>query len=131
MEFSTGSALRFGWETFKRRPWFFVGSTVVILLASVLIDTFTSGLDAAIAGSPDEPSIVGSIINLALGTLIGMGATAFYLAAHDNPDTVDLSSLWHPRPFWKFLGASIFLVLAVAFGFGFLLVAGVIFALLF
>jgi uncharacterized membrane protein len=119
------------WETFKKRPWFFVGSTVVILLASVLIDTFTSGLDAAIAGSPDEPSIVGSIINLALGTLISMGATAFYLAAHDNPDTVDLSSLWHPRPLWKFLGASILFDLAVAVGFVLLIVPGIIFALMF
>jgi uncharacterized membrane protein len=60
-----------------------------------------------------------------------MGATAFYLAAHDNPDTVDLSALWHPRPFWKYLGASILLGLAVAIGFVLLIVPGVIFALMF
>jgi uncharacterized membrane protein len=131
MEFSTGSAIRFGWETFKKRPWFFVGSTVVILLASVLVDTFTGGIDAAVAGSPDAPSIIGTVINLALGTLISMGATAFYLAAHDNPDTVDLSSLWHPRPFWKYLGASILLGLAVGLGFLLLIVPGIIFALMF
>src|ERR1041384_1403056 len=107
MEFSTESALRFGWETFKRRPWFFIGSTVVILLASVLVDAFTGGLDAGINGSPADPSGVGTVINLALGTLIGMGATAFYLAAHDKSDAVDLSALWHPKPFWKYLGASI------------------------
>jgi uncharacterized membrane protein len=131
MEFSTGSALRFGWETFKKRPWFFVGSTVVILLASVLVDTFTGGIDAVVAGSPDATSIIGTVINLALGTLISMGATAFYLAAHDNPDTVDLSSLWHPRPFWKYLGASILLGLAVGLGFLLLIVPGIIFALMF
>jgi len=131
MEFSTGSALRFGWETFKKRPWFFVGSTLVILLASGLVNAFTSGIDATLTGSTSEPSIIGTVINLALGTLINMGATAFYLAAHDNPDTVDLSSLWHPRPFWKFLGASILLVLAIAIGFVLLIVPGVIFALMF
>ena len=131
MEFSTGSALRFGWETFKKRPWFFVGSTVVILLASALADGFTSGIDAVISGSADEPSIIGTVINLALGTLIGMGATAFYLVAHDNPDTVDLSSLWHPRPFWKYLGASILLGLTIAAGFILLIVPGIIFALMF
>lgn len=131
MEFSTGSALRFGWETFKKRPWFFVGSTVVILLASVLINAFTSGIDAVMSGSPDEPSIIGTVINLALGTLISMGATAFYLAAHDNPDSVDLSSLWHPRPFWKYLGASILLALAIGIGFILLIVPGIIFALMF
>ena len=131
MEFSAGSALSFGWETFKRRPWFFVGSTVVILLASGLVNAFTSGIDAVIAGSAENPSIPGAVINLVLGTLINMGATAFYLAAHDNPDTVDLSALWHPNPFWKFLGASILLMLAIAIGFVLLIVPGIIFTLMF
>ena len=131
MDFSTESALRFWWETFKKRPWFFIGSTVVILLASGLIDAFTGGLDAVITGSPDQPSVVSTVINLALGTLIGMGATAFYLAAHDNPDTVDLSTLWHPQGFLKYLGASILLGLAVGIGLVLLIVPGIIFGLMF
>jgi uncharacterized membrane protein len=131
MEFSAGAALRFGWETFKRRPWFFVGATFLIMLASGLVDGVTSGIDAAITGSAKNPSAPGTLINLALGTLINMGATAFYLAANDNPDTVDLSVLWHPRPFWKFLGASILLVLAVAIGLVLLIVPGIIFMLMF
>ena len=131
MEFSTGAAIRFGWETFKKRPWFFVGSTFLILLATGVVDGITSGIDAAFTGSPDDPSVVGTVINFALGTLINMGATAFYLAAHDNPDTVDLSALWHPRPFWKFLGASLLLGLAIGIGFVLLIVPGVIFALMF
>jgi hypothetical protein len=81
MGFASGAAIRLGWETFKRRPWFFVGSTFIILLASGLINAFSSGIDAALAGSPEEPSIVGSVVNLVLGTLLSMGATAFYLAA--------------------------------------------------
>jgi uncharacterized membrane protein len=131
MQFSSGEALRFGWETFKRRPWFFTGSTVVILLVSGLINGLTTGIDTAITGSPEEPSLVGSIINLGLGTLISMGATAFYLAAHDNPDSADLSMLWHPWPFWKYLGTSILLALAVAIGFVLLIVPGIIFGLMF
>jgi uncharacterized membrane protein len=131
MEFSAGSAIRFGWETFKRRPWFFVGSTFLILLASGLSDGITSGIDAALTGSADEPSIIGTVINFALGTLISMGATAFYLAAHDNPDTVDLSALWHPQPFWKYLGASILLALAIGIGLVLLIVPGIIFGLMF
>jgi uncharacterized membrane protein len=131
MEFSTGSALRFGWETFKKRPWFFVGSTVVILLASGLIDAFSSAIDAAVGGSAEQPSVVGTVVNLGLGTLLGMGATAFYLAAHDNPDTVDLSALWHPQPFWKYLGASILYALAIVVGLVLLVVPGIILALMF
>jgi uncharacterized membrane protein len=131
MEFSTGSALRFGWETFKKRPWFFVGSTVVILIASGLINGFSSALDAAVGGTAEQPSIIGMVVNLGLGTLLGMGATAFYLAAHDNPDAVDLSALWHPQPFWKYLGASILYALALVVGLILLIVPGIIFALMF
>ena len=131
MEFSTGSAIRFGWETFKKRPWFFVGSTVVILLASGLINTFSSTIDATVGGSAEAPTLVGTVVNLALGTLLGMGATAFYLAAQDNPETVDLSALWHPQPFWKYLGASILFGLAIAVGFVLLIVPGIIVALMF
>jgi len=131
MEFSTGSAIRFGWETFKRRPWFFIGSSVVILLVYGVVGAFTSGIDAAVTGSPNDPSLAGTLVNLALGTFISMGVTAFYLAAHDNPDTVSLSSLWHPRPFWKFLGASILLGLAIGIGLILLVVPGIIVALMF
>jgi uncharacterized membrane protein len=131
MDFSTGAAIRFGWETFKRRPWFFIGSTLLILLASGLSNGLTSGIDAAFTGSVEDPSIVGTLINLAIGTLISMGATAFYLAAHDNPDTADLSLLWHPRPFWKYLGASLLFSLAVGVGLVLLIVPGVIFGLMF
>jgi uncharacterized membrane protein len=60
-----------------------------------------------------------------------MGATAFYLSAHDNPDAADLSALWHPRPFLKFLGAFILLMLTIAVGFILLIVPGIIFALMF
>jgi uncharacterized membrane protein len=131
MEFSIESALRFGWETFKKRPWFFVGSTIVILLASGLIDAFSSALNTAVGGTAEQPSIIGTVVNLGLGTLLGMGATAFYLAAHDNPDTVDLSALWHPQPFWKYLGASILYGLTLVAGLILLIVPGIIFALMF
>src|SRR5665648_783025 len=113
MEFSVGSAIHFGWETFKKRPWFFVGASVVILFAYGIAGAISSGFDAALGATPEEPSLVGSIINFALSTFISMGVIAFYLAAHDDPETVDLSALWHPSPFWKFLGASILVWLAI------------------
>lgn len=131
MEFSAGSAIRFGWETFKRRPWLFVGSALAILLVSAVIDVLTGALDGIISGTPDEPTMLGTAINLALGTLISMGATAFYLAAHDNPDAANLSLLWHPQPFWKYLGASILLALVIIAGLILLIVTGVIFGLMF
>lgn len=73
MEFSTGTALRFGWETFKKRPWFFVAAGLLILLVSFVVGVVTSSIDWALTGSPDEPSLVGSLINTALGILIYHG----------------------------------------------------------
>ena len=131
MGFSAGAAIRYGWETFKRRPWFFVGATFVILLLSGLINGLTSGVDAVFTGSADEPSIAGMIINLGLGTLLSMGATAFYLVAHDNPEAADLSLLWHPQPFWKYLGMYLLVALVIAAGLILLIVPGIIFALMF
>jgi uncharacterized membrane protein len=131
MGFASAAAIRFGWETFKRRPWFFVGVTVVILLVSGLIEALTSGIDAVFTASTDQPSIAGLILNIALGALLSMGATAFYLVAHDNPEAADLSLLWHPQPFWKYLGMYILVALVIAAGLILLIVPGIIFALMF
>ncbi len=131
MEFTVGSAVRFGWETFKKRPWFFVGASVVIFVAYMIIGGISSGIDAAVGATPEDPSLIGGVVNFALSTFIGMGVIAFYLAAHDNPDTVELSALWHPQPFWKFLGASILVGLAIGIGFVLLIVPGIIATLFF
>ena len=39
---------------------------------------------------------------------------------------MDLSALWHPRPFWKFLAASILVGLAIGIGFVLLIVPGIL-----
>ena len=126
MDFTVGSALNFGWETFKQRPWFFIGASVVIVIAYLVVGGVSTGIDAALGGSSEEPTLIGSSVNFGLSTLVGMGAIAFYLAAHDNPDTVELSALWHPQPFLRFLGASILTGLAVGIGFVLLVVPGII-----
>lgn len=131
MEFSVKSALRFGWETFMKRPWFFVLATLIVAIAHILVNALTGASDNLLTGSAEHPSIVGVLLSIGLGTLINMGAVAFYLSAHDNPDTVELSALWHPHPFWKYLGASILAWLAFALGLVLLIVPGIIFGLMF
>jgi hypothetical protein len=130
-EFTAGSALRFGWETFKRRPAFFVGAAAVLFLALIVTGAITSAIDAAITGSAENSSGLGSLINLVLGTLINMGATAFSLKAHDDPDGVALDALWHPQPFLKFLAATILVAIVVGLGMILLIVPGVILGLMF
>jgi hypothetical protein len=131
MELSIGSLVRFGWETFKSRPWIFVGTTALLGLLLGISGSVSSGLDALFSGSAEEPSLPGTVFGWATSTLISMGATAFYLAAHDNSQTAEVSMLWHPQKFWSFLGASLLVSLAVLVGMILLIVPGVIFALMF
>src|SRR4030095_1253875 len=107
MGFSPSSALRFGWETFKKRPWLFVGAFVLVGLAQVVVESLSRAVDAPFGGAESDYAFLGALISLACNTLISMGVTAFGLAAHDNPETVELSALWHPPPFWKYLGLTI------------------------
>jgi uncharacterized membrane protein len=117
MGFSVTSAIRFGWETFKKRPWFFISAFLLIVIAQALVEGFSRALDHLSGGSVEELAFFDSLVSLALSTLISMGVTAFALAAHDNPDTVELSALWHPRTFWKYLVLTILLTLIFVAGF--------------
>src|SRR3990170_3939214 len=102
MEFSISSMLRFSWATFKKRPWFFVLAMLLVVIVQGVVEGVGRASDKLFTGSGEDFAILGSLVYLALSTLISMGVTAFALAAHDNPDTVKLSALWHPHPFWKY-----------------------------
>jgi uncharacterized membrane protein len=131
MEFSIGSAIRFGWETFKKRPWLFVGASVVIALAYLVVGSISVGIDVSLTGSLDETTVAGAVVDWILSALVSMGVVAFYLKAHDNTDAVSLSSLWHPHPFWNYFAATIVVGIAIVLGLLLLIVPGIIFALMF
>jgi hypothetical protein len=131
MGFTIGSALSFGWETFKKRPWFFIVAALLILLAPSLVSVLTDEIDTLLAGTIGTPAIITIPVDLALNTLITMGSTAFYLAAHDDSDTVALSALWHPRPFWNYFAAFILVLVVTMIGLVLLIVPGIILMLMF
>jgi hypothetical protein len=131
MEFSSKASIRYGWEAFKSRAWFYVGASLLIFLAYVVTGAIAGGIDAAVTGNFEEQSLPGSVVNLLFGNLIGMGVSAFYLAAHDNPQGAEYSSLWHPRPFWSYLIANLAAGILIAIGFVLLIVPGVIAMLMF
>lgn len=105
--FSIRAAIRFAWETFKKRPWIFIGAAVIIFIVNLLVEAFVASFD----GSGFE--IVGMVVSFAASTLIGLGMTAFFLKAHDAVEGVDIKELWHPHGFWKYLGTTILNGLAV------------------
>lgn len=129
-ELSVRECLRAGWEGFKTRPWFFIGSYVVIFIASIL-----SGLPRSLAqqveGSVWSIGFLAFLISLGLSFLVSMGKTAFFLKAHDMPQETDLSDLWHPRPFWKFTAVSVLAGAATIIGLILLIVPGIIIGIMF
>jgi uncharacterized membrane protein len=132
MEFSIKSSLRFGWETFKRRLWFFVAATVVIVLVYAAAGLLTSAIDWAITGGDTEnQSGLADLLNWLISTLISMGVVAVCLQAHDDPEHVELGALWHPHPYWSYLAATLLVGLAILLGLVLLIVPGIIFGLMF
>ena len=122
--FSAGSAIRFGWETFKKRTWFFIGMTVVIGVVSWIIGAVVGAL--TVSSDTASVAIVAFLLNLALSTLLNMGVIAYALKAHDAPEKAEVIDLWHPQNFLPYLGATILVFLCVVLGFVLLIVPGII-----
>jgi uncharacterized membrane protein len=121
---SIRECLRFGWTTFKKRPWILVGATALVSAVSMLI--------------PDiEPKQHGWALAIAVGvmsfmvtTLMELGMANFALKAHDNVEGVTLKYLWRPELFWKYLGTSLLALLIVVVGLVLLIIPGIIAALM-
>ncbi|MDJ0512838.1 MAG: YciC family protein [Methyloceanibacter sp.] len=131
MRFSPASAIQFGWETFKKRPWFFVGAVAILVALHIVNVGITNGVNTLTGGTLEEPNLVANLVNLAISALILIGAVAFFLNAHDDPDRVTYSALWHPTNYWKFFATSLLTSLAVGLGLVLLIIPGLIAMVLF
>lgn len=125
MEFSAGACIRFGWETFKKRPWFFVGTGVLIAIISWAI-SFLSGSSAVAFGNETTGGVLSFIVSFILQTFLGMGIIALYLKAHTDVMGAQVGDLWHPEPFLKYIGATILMSIVVMIGFVLLIIPGII-----
>jgi uncharacterized membrane protein len=118
-----GELLRFGWETFKKRPWFFIGTVVLIVIVSSILsalapDPVTNAFDFILAAAI-----------IVLNIFIEMGLVAFALRAHDSLEKTEIKDLWHPQSFWKYVAVKILTGIIVIVGLILLIVPGIIAAL--
>ncbi len=128
--FSAMECLRFGWETFKSRPWFFVGVTVILLILQTIISSVSSLSEKS--GDPHGLAQVAlGVIITAIGMVIEIAAIRFALKAHEAPHEVSLHDALPIAPFWKFVGGQIAVGAAVLVGLVLLVVPGVIAAIAF
>jgi len=126
---SIGECIRFGWETFTKRPGILIGASVLtMLLPSIPGILFPA--PEVVAGVPPPPTttaeVVAALITVVIGIFATMGMTTFALRAHDDIASVKIGDLWNPQPFWRFLGAEILAVIIIFVGFLLLVVPGII-----
>jgi len=133
MNFSVGDAIKQGWEIFKSRPWFFIGAGIILFIANIIVGIITGMIDSMLIGdvpvNPEDPAsgtLIGNLINFLLGTLINLGAVAFFLKAYDNLAGTTYGDLWHPQSYLPYLAVTVLFGLAVGVGLVLLIVPGFI-----
>jgi uncharacterized membrane protein len=134
MEFTIGSCVRFGWDTFKKRPWFLLGATVLYFLGSVVVSMIDNVILTALKEA--MPSAAATGINFITSTLIGAPLSlwfiTFALKAHDNPEGVRIADAFGSmNVFWSFVGATFLVFIVVCGGFVLFIIPGFIFGLMY
>lgn len=127
-ELSVGACVKYGWETFKKRPWFIIGAVVITGILTNVPSAILQNLD------PKGESPLAILLSIGLsffGIAVQIVLTRFWLKAHDAVETVRYEEALPPRPYWKYFGSSFVMSLAVFVGLILLIIPGIIVALAF
>ncbi len=107
--FSISESIRFGWETFKKRPWFFIWTLFVFnMLAGLNFQSEKeSAADMHMQGLTIAVGVAVAIGFAVISVIAKMALNRFLLRAHEAPESVGFKESWKLEKFWRFLGASI------------------------
>lgn len=125
--FSAAVCIKFGWETFKKRPWFLIGAYLLLLVVVGIL----TGILNQFNNDGAALQTVAAIARLVIEMVSGMGTIAFTLKAHDNIEQVKLMDFWHPYPFWKYTGSTVLFGIIFLVGLVLLVVPGIIWSIMF
>lgn len=120
--FTIKESLSFGWATFKKDPWFYVGVTLALSAFTIIVDSLT-GDGYGFMG------VIGFLISLLASTVVTIAYARLALSASQGTH-VGWDGLWAPQYFFSVLGAVILQTLIILIGLVLLIVPGVIAALL-
>lgn len=125
MSFSIGDALKFGWQTFKGRPGFLIGVTLIMFIVPS-VPSFVGG------GDPGNMTTLGaalSFLGWALSLLMSIGMMKITIAFVDGhtPTVGDLFA--HARYLWRYFLASLLYGVLVLGGLLLLIIPGIIWAI--
>src|SRR3990167_7751866 len=123
---SVSECVKFGWETFKKKPWLFIG----ILL---MYPAISGGSRSLASSAAEQGGMVGFVLNaldlLIVQVLAARGLVAFTLRFHDDASAARVQDLWAPKMYWSFLGMSVLSFILVVLGIIALIIPGIILAL--
>lgn len=122
--------IRFGWETFKKRPWFLVGITFLIMIVSGVASNLGNNIEHA-QGAALVMSLIALFVGIVAQVFIKMGSINVALKAHEDVAATQLEDLWAPEMFWQYFLASIVTGILIVIGFILLIVPGIYLALRF
>lgn len=127
--FSISECVRFGWETFKKRPWFIIGAVLIMGLFSVSFSFESGSAEGLKAVTPFV--ILAGIIFTTISLAVELLFTRFMLKVHDSVETMKYLDALPARPFWKYVGGKLAVGLVVTIGLILLIVPGIIAVLMF
>ena len=118
--FSKTEAFVVAWDRFIERPFFIIGLFVLTTFISVITGLIADEIGDGIIGA----SI--NIVDFAIQIIIGMGSTLILLRVYDQVET-DYTDLFEPiRLFWKYLAATLLVLLVTVFGLILFIVPGIV-----
>jgi uncharacterized membrane protein len=120
--FSISEAFAFGWASFKKDPWFFVGATLALWVFSFIINMLTRN-HSGILG------VIGFLIGLAASTVVTIAYAKIALSTNAGAH-VSWNDLWAPNYFLPMLGTMILQGICIVVGLILLIVPGIIVALM-
>ncbi|HEY0011055.1 MAG TPA: DUF975 family protein [Candidatus Paceibacterota bacterium] len=116
---SVRACFRYGWQTFKKRPWFFAGvSLLIVVVSSILPSVDRHDPWFVIAGV--------FVVSFLLNQFIYLAGTRFTLKAYDDVEAARLEDLWYPEAYFRYLGISIITGVLVILGLILLIIPGII-----
>jgi uncharacterized membrane protein len=127
--FSPSDCIHFGWNTFKKRPWFLIGAFLTTVVASYIVSTAVDQFTGQQVGTLMWG--LGVVVSMLAQTLIGMGMVALLLKASSDVASARIADLWHPQSFLQYLVTSIVYGLGTLIGIILFVVPGIIFILVY
>ena len=130
---SIGDCISYGWETFKKRPWFLIGAFLLAMIITSVPGMFGPQPHIGPDGQEIMPpmsafQVIMSIVSVVVSFLVGVGMTTLALRAHDNVATAEIGDLWNPGPFWRFVGAHILSAILIVLGLVAFVIPGIMIA---